>query len=129
MAVLGVNHVNFHADPTLIEAMMAFYRDAVGLEVGLRPPFKDHGYWLYACGAPVVHLYVTVGSETRRMGADTTFDHFAFTCRDLPGVEAALAKLGVAHRRSFVPATGITQIFLVDPAGNRVELQFSETAG
>ena len=39
-----------------IEATKSFYRDALGLEVGDRPPFEFSGYWLYLDGIPCVHV-------------------------------------------------------------------------
>ena len=39
-----------------IEATRDFYRDVLGLTVGPRPPLPFTGYWLYAGGAPCVHI-------------------------------------------------------------------------
>ncbi|MGA9635595.1 MAG: VOC family protein, partial [Solirubrobacterales bacterium] len=39
-----------------IDASRDFYRDALGLEVGDRPPLEFPGYWLYAEGVPCVHV-------------------------------------------------------------------------
>ena len=39
-----------------IEATRDFYRDALGLTVGPRPPLPFTGYWLYAGRAPCVHI-------------------------------------------------------------------------
>ena len=41
---------------TRLEETRRFYVDALGLEVGARPPLTVPGYWLYADGRPVVHL-------------------------------------------------------------------------
>lgn len=127
MSVTGLNHVNFHGDRALLDAMRDFYRDVVGLTEGPRPPFRMFGYWLYAGGQPLVHLYEATSDEARTLGVPaTTFDHIAFSCEDPDAVEARLARLGVQHHITAVPGTTLKQIFLTDPGGNGVELQFRE---
>ena len=39
-----------------MEATRDFYRKAIGLKVGKRPPLAFPGYWLYCGETPVVHL-------------------------------------------------------------------------
>ena len=39
-----------------IDATRDFWCDALGLEVGERPPLEFPGYWLYAGGVPCVHV-------------------------------------------------------------------------
>lgn len=126
MAVTGLNHINFRGPRSLLDAMRDFYCDVVGLTEGPRPPFAGFGYWLYARDQAVVHLYQAEPDEARNLGSPaTTFDHIAFACDEAAEVETRLAALGVAHRVTSVPATGVKQIFLTDPAGNRLELQFA----
>jgi catechol-2,3-dioxygenase len=125
MTTLGLAHVNFHAHRALLEEMKDFYCNVVGLEVGARPSFPMHGYWLYAGGEPIVHLYQATPAETRKRDAGGTFDHVAFTCRDCEAVEAALRARSVAFRKAAVPGANTVQLFLKDPAGNSVELNFT----
>ena len=65
-----------------------------------------------------------------RAGASGTgvLDHIAFEAIDLPGMRAVLAREGVAHTERVVPRSGITQIFIEDPNGLTLELNFAETA-
>jgi catechol 2,3-dioxygenase-like lactoylglutathione lyase family enzyme len=127
MATLGLNHINIRADRALLDALRDFYCEIVGLHEGFRPPFPGFGYWLYAEGATeaaVVHLYEAELGEARQRESPTYFDHFAFDCTELEAVEAALTKAGVDYHKAIIPLTGQRQVFLVDPAGNRVELNF-----
>jgi catechol 2,3-dioxygenase-like lactoylglutathione lyase family enzyme len=127
MATLGLNHINIRADRALLDALRNFYCDIVGLHEGFRPPFAGFGYWLYAEGATeaaVVHLYEAEPGEVRQKGNPTYFDHFAFDCTGLEAAEEALTKAGVDYQKATIPLTGQRQVFLVDPAGNRVELNF-----
>jgi len=49
-------HINIRVPQSKLARCRDFYCDILGLEVGPRPPFNSTGYWLYADGAPVVHL-------------------------------------------------------------------------
>jgi catechol 2,3-dioxygenase-like lactoylglutathione lyase family enzyme len=153
MATLGLNHFNLRAHPELLEKLRDFYRDVVGLEVGFRPPFQSAGYWLYAGDQAVLHLSASAAgaaatsaagaaatssagaaatsaagaaaTEMRAVDATTTFDHVAFSCTDLPAFEERLARHGIKYRTGRVPQTSQVQLFVRDPAGNGVELNFA----
>lgn len=126
MTTAGLSHINFHADRSLLDALKDFYCNVVGLHQGPRPPFPDFGYWLYAGDEPIVHLYVTAPGEERRTDISTTFDHIAFNCHNRHEVEITLLSKGVHFRTAIVPLTKHVQLFLRDPAGNSVELNFAD---
>lgn len=119
-------HYNLRAPRPLLEALREFYTDVVGLRVGERPPFKIFGYWLYLGAQDVLHLAECPPGEERAAGRGTTFDHAAFRCGDRGAMERHLESRGVPFRRVRVPVLGQTQLFLTDPAGNGVELNFLE---
>nr|WP_316654411.1 VOC family protein [uncultured Gellertiella sp.] len=125
MKTLGLNHINIRAPRPLLEDLRDFYRDVVGLAEGFRPPFAGFGYWLYAGDQPVVHLYETAPEDIRTSGVAVPLDHFAFSCEDRADFEATLSRLAIPHVSKTIPQTGHGQIFVTDPAGNRVELQFA----
>ncbi len=52
------------------------------------------------------------------------FDHIAFAASDLAGVRKRLQDKNVKFREQIVPRTGAAQIFLYDPDGVGVELNF-----
>ena len=127
MTTFGLNHINLHAKRELLDALKDFYCDVVGLRVGSRPAFRNFGYWLYAGDRPVVHLWEADPDEVRRTNVAGTFDHVAFDCANLSDVEAALRARAVTYRKAQPPGTEQTQLFLTDPAGNGVELNFANT--
>lgn len=129
MSVEGLAHFNLRADRDLLDRLLAFYRDVVGLDVGYRPPFRSHGYWLYAGDKDVLHLTESGPGEARRTHATATFDHVAFACSGRAEMEARLHASGVGFRTDHVPATAQVQLFFQDPAGNGVELNFGEGGG
>lgn len=118
-----LHHVNIKAPGELLLQCRDFYRDVLGLEEGERPPFSSHGYWLYADAQAIVHL--TENASRSAPGGATTFDHFALACSGIDGFEARLAILGVEFERREVPGTSDVQLFLHDPAGVRIELNFA----
>jgi hypothetical protein len=50
--------------------------------------------------------------------------HIALDCGGHDDMVARLERLGVQHRRNAVPAIGLRQIFVHDPNGVMVELNF-----
>lgn len=123
--VVAFNHFNLHAEHSLLEELRDFYVRIVGLRVGDRPPFDFHGYWLYIGDQAVLHLVDDAAAPGRGDPRTGTFDHIAFTCRDMPAFERHLAACGVSYRRAIVPDRAQAQIFVTDPAGNGVEFNFA----
>lgn len=125
MSVQGFNHYNLRAPRALLDRLRDFYCEVVGLEQGERPAFRSFGYWLYAGGRDILHLSECPETEQRQIGIKTTLDHVAFTCTDFVATQQHLSRLGVEFGSREVPATGIRQIFFIDPAGNGVEFNFA----
>ncbi|MGZ5036208.1 MAG: VOC family protein [Usitatibacter sp.] len=124
MAITGIDHYNLRGAMPVLEHIRDWYRDTVGLAVGDRPPFNNRGFWLYAGTHPVLHLSEESPGEQHPLPGAGTFDHVAFRCEDFDAMRARLDKIGIAYRVADVPLTKTRQIFLRDPAGNGVELNF-----
>jgi catechol 2,3-dioxygenase-like lactoylglutathione lyase family enzyme len=117
-----------------IEATRDFYRDALGLTVGPRPPLQFAGYWLYAGGAPCVHIAerASYSRSSRPAGIPVSerapgtgpFDHAAFIASDFEEMSARLARLGIAAHLNVVPGNGLKQLFVLDPNGVKIEINF-----
>ena len=128
MPITDLNHYNLRGSMAQLDQIRDWYRDTVGLTVGERPPFRFRGYWLYANGRPILHLSEAAADESRPSPGSGTFDHVAFTCEDFAAMRERLDKQGVSYRVADVPLTRTRQIFLRDPAGNGVELNFEMDA-
>lgn len=126
MTAVAFNHFNLRAPRPLLDALRDFYSDVVGLQPGPRPSFRSFGYWLYLGDQPILHLSEAGPEEQRTTGVATAFDHVAFTCVERAAMEDKLKRMGVAYEMAHVPGTQQVQLFLTDPAGNGVELNFSE---
>lgn len=129
MSLTRIDHYNIHT--TRLAATVDFYTRVLGLRNGERPPFAFPGAWLYLDDTPVVHL-VDVGGAFRsgREGLRGTgvIDHVAFEARDLPAMRERLGRERVNFTERVVPRSGVTQIFIEDPDGLTLELNFAETA-
>ncbi len=125
MPVAGLNHFNLRAPRALLEELRRFYIEAIGLEEGPRPPFRSRGHWLYAQGRDILHLTESEPDEARAMHVATTFDHIALACTDADAMQARLRRHGVAYAVDDVPMAPRMQVFLRDPAGNGIELNFA----
>ena len=123
---------HFTIEPADLEATKDFYVEVLGLEVGDRPPLAFPGYWLYSGGTATVHLLgprqpregITVRPPSVKLDHTGRLDHIAFAANDLPAVRNRLKKSGVKFREQVLPRLGATQIFLYDPDGVGIELNF-----
>ena len=127
MPITDINHYNLRGSMAQLESLRDWYRDAVGLTVGDRPPFRFRGFWLYAQGRPILHLSEESAGESHPIPGSGTFDHVAFTCDDFASMRERLDRMSISYRVADVPLTRTRQIFLQDPAGNGVELNFELT--
>ncbi len=125
MPVNTLDHFNLRAPRPMLVQLRDFYRDVVGLVDGERPPFNYYGFWLYAGDRAVLHLTADEDAFAGDQAPRSTFDHIAFACSGHADTERRLRELGIDFRHSVVPATGRAQIFLHDPAGNGIELNFA----
>lgn len=112
MRPLGVHHVSINVDD--VAAAVRFYTEVLGLALrGDRPDFGFDGAWLDA-GDQQVHL---IAART----PPNVGQHFAVLVDDLDAAVADVRSKGVEVSDPSPVGTG-RQAFLVDPAGNGVEL-------
>ena len=117
-----IDHINIKASAALLEQVRDFYCEVLGLTEGFRPAFSSAGYWLYAGEQPLVHL--SVGSESSPADTSGHLDHVAFRASGLQDVLQRLKGLGVDYRSSHIDELDLTQLFLRDPAGTGLEVNF-----
>ena len=125
MAVLGINHINIEVTATQLPAAKAFYQEVLGLTPGFRAVSKRDGAWLYAQDTPVIHLSVT--DDPMNETDKAHFNHVAFACSGLADVKAGLDKQHIDYKLEVRALADrlMTQIFLRDPVGIKIELNFA----
>jgi catechol 2,3-dioxygenase-like lactoylglutathione lyase family enzyme len=137
---IAINHVSIRT--TDLAATRAFYVDLLGLKEGPRPEFPFPGHWLYqgptdSYANAAVHLigidphdrsglegYLGERNETLLRGSGAV-DHVAFIATDLAGMLERLRVARVEPRQRTVPGVGLHQLFLDDPSGVMVELNYA----
>ncbi|MBL8378558.1 MAG: VOC family protein [Burkholderiales bacterium] len=134
---MPLKHIEHYLIQTAdMEATRDFYTRVLGFTVGPSPDFKFPVFWLYLGDRDVIH--VTQGgatvSENRKkyLGQESTavagsgvIDHIAFRCEGLAQMMEHLSAEGVPFTRRMVNDQGLFQLFLMDPNGCKVELNFS----
>jgi catechol 2,3-dioxygenase-like lactoylglutathione lyase family enzyme len=122
MAIRRIDHINIGTHQ--LEETRSFFCDVLGLTVGWRPDFSFGGAWLYAGDAAVVHLVDL--DDPKRPSDEAALDHFAFAIDDFDDAKRRLDAAGVRYRATAVHNTPIRQIFLRDPNGVNIELNYRE---
>jgi len=121
MTIKSLDHVNIRTSKA--EETRKFYIGILDLSVGFRPPFNFPGVWLYAGDSAVIHL---VFGDSDPSYNYSSVDHIAFEAEGYHETMQRLESANWAYRCSDVPDTKIKQIFLVDPNGVKLELNFKE---
>lgn len=136
---LTLNHFSIRALD--LDACQRFYEDVLGLAVGPRPDFPFPGLWLYEgdrsqWANAVVHIIGVDRNDPeglkRYLGdrdlaslqGTGAVDHIAFFATGLAAMRAKLARLGIAPRERTVPGLGLHQVFVNDPNGVVIELNY-----
>jgi catechol 2,3-dioxygenase-like lactoylglutathione lyase family enzyme len=132
MPVLGFNHVNVRTPD--FGRTVEFLRDALGMTVTPVPENESNekAVWAYDhTGVPLLHLAsaevayspdeVLPVEPPRGSGA---VHHIALTCADFEGMRARLTGLSVSFRENHIAKTGVRQLFVKDPTGILLELNF-----
>ncbi|MBC7599426.1 MAG: VOC family protein [Polaromonas sp.] len=135
----SLNH--FSIRTTDLDATRVFYETVLGLTVGPRPPFPFPGLWLYnGDHASVANAMVHVigmdkndpeglkqylgDRDVSSLHGTGAVDHIALMAAGLEGMLENLKRLGVPCRERTVPAIGLHQLFLDDPCGLVIELNY-----
>jgi len=114
-----------------------FYVHVLGLADGDRPAFPFPGAWLYAGDQAVVHLvgvdpddpggliaYLGGEIDPAALDGGGAFDHIAFRADDPAALVDRLKARGLDYRERQVPSMDLFQIFVEDPNGITVELNY-----
>jgi catechol 2,3-dioxygenase-like lactoylglutathione lyase family enzyme len=135
----ALNH--FSIRTTDLDATRLFYETVLGLTVGPRPPFPFPGLWLYngdhgQVANAMVHVigidkndpeglkrYLGYRDISSLHGTGAV-DHIALMATGLEDMLAHLERVKVVCRERTVPAIGLHQLFLDDPCGLVIELNY-----
>lgn len=101
-----------------------FYEDVLGLTSGPRPNFAFPGAWMYSEGKPVVHLVDISPTPEPQKPDSGVVHHVAFVSRGFAGMKERLQQKGMRFDSRQVPGGDLWQIFVHDPNGVMIELNY-----
>ena len=121
-----------------IEATKDWYVNVLGLRVGPCPDFKFPVYWLYLGERDVLHITTGgknvsdnrknyVGQESQATRGTGVIDHIAFRASGLAAIIDTLKRNNVEFKERQGDDQGLYQLFLFDPNGVKVELNFANS--
>lgn len=109
-----------------VEATRKFYCDVLGMKEAFRPDLGFPGHWLLM-GSTMIH---TVGGEMAKDGAGKwvsgsgAVDHIALGGTGYDDMRDTFRKHGIEWRENAIPEAKIWQLFVKDPSGVFVEINF-----
>jgi len=134
MALKTFEHVLILADD--VDKTKDFYVNILGLNIGYRPDFPFKGYWLYLDENPkaaCIHLAMRkqdtgqdyyIGKKDDVKSGSGAIDHVAFNADDIESMKAKLEKISIEYTHRKVPGFPLEQLFIIDPDGVKVELNY-----
>lgn len=134
---MPLSHIeHFLLQTANMEKTRDWYVRVLGLRVGPNPDFKFPVCWLYLGERDVVHVTEGganvsenrkryVGQESQATAGSGAIDHIAFRATGLRQMIEHLRALGVDFKQRQVDDQGLYQLFLFDPNGVKIELNFA----
>jgi catechol 2,3-dioxygenase-like lactoylglutathione lyase family enzyme len=132
MPVTELNHFLIRAKN--LERTKDFYVKVLGFEVMPRPDFPFPGYWLGVGGKIQVHmaqagvpnskLYYLGSPKNAATTNSGVIDHVAFLASAPAKFVKRFQELKIACRPRSLPEFGLYQLFIKDPDGLTIELNF-----
>ena len=134
---MPISHIeHFLIQTADIEATRDWYVNVLGFREGPHPDFKFPVVWLYLGDTDVVHLTqggkdvsanrkAYLGQQSEATTGSGVFDNIAFRCSGLSEMMERLKRSQVEFRKRMVDDQGLFQLFLFDPNGVKIELNFA----
>lgn len=125
MPLMDINHV---AIRTLdLDKTNWFYTDVLGMTLANRPPFDFPGSWLQI-GQTMIHVLAGAGAydqEGKFRPVGGAVDHISITAKGFDEFVDRFEEKKVTWKQFAVPGADIVQLFVRDPNGILIELNFT----
>jgi catechol 2,3-dioxygenase-like lactoylglutathione lyase family enzyme len=125
MPLVDLHHVAIKARD--LEATVRFYTRLLGMKPVPRPAFSFPGAWL-KMSRTMFHFYGGEAAKNPDGGyplGGAAVDHIALEARGFDAMRRRLARAGVEWHEAIVPGGAIWQLYLWDPNGVKIELNFT----
>jgi len=135
---MPLSHIeHFLLQTTDMEKTRKWYVEVLGMRVGPNPDFKFPVFWLYLGDKDVVHVTEGgkgvsenrkkyVGQQSDAASGTGVVDHIAFRATGLREMIAHLKSLKVDFKQRQVDDQGLYQLFMFDPNGVKIELNYAK---
>ena len=125
MELIDIQHVAIRTDD--LEATNSFYTDVLGMRLAPRPDFNFPGSWLQM-GETMIHVMAGTGAlddNGRFSPGSNAVDHLAFGARGFDAYKQEFQERGLDWRENGIAGFGLWQLFVKDPSGIVIELNFN----
>jgi catechol 2,3-dioxygenase-like lactoylglutathione lyase family enzyme len=135
MALSRIEHFLVASDD--IDATRDWYARVLGMQPGPHPDFGFPVHWMYVGGVDIVHIGPSaraagaiqkkyLGRTSQDAGSGTgALDHIAFRATGLRAMLEHLRAEGVAFTQRRANGQALFQLFLYDPNGIKIELNYA----
>ncbi len=125
MRLVDINHVAIRTMD--LDKTNKFYTEVLGMKLAKRPPFDFPGSWL-SIGHTMIHVMAGTAAydlegKFRPMGG--TVDHISISAEGFDDYAKRFTDHGLEWREFAVPEADIVQLFVRDPSGILIELNFT----
>ena len=124
MPLLDIHHVAIKTQD--LEATNRFYADVLGMTVADRPEFDFPGSW-FNIGGTMVHImagFAGLDTDGKAPHGGASVDHIAVAARDFDSYQRKFNEHDLEWRQFAIPPVGLWQLFVHDPNGVLIELNF-----
>ena len=128
MTLIDIHHVTIKTQN--LEATNEFYVDVLGMTYADRPDLGFPGTW-FNLGRTMVHIVAgsaaVDGDGKVAPEGGASVDHIAIAARDFDAARQNLIDHDLEWRQSSIPDAKLWQLFVHDPSGVLIELNFDTT--
>lgn len=128
MPLLDIQHVAIRTDD--LDATNDFYTGVLGMTMADRPNFNFPGSWLQM-GETMIHVLAGDAGLDDDGGftpGSNAVDHLALGAVGFDDFKKNIVDRGMPWRENDIPEFGLWQLFVKDPNGITIELNFSTAA-
>jgi catechol 2,3-dioxygenase-like lactoylglutathione lyase family enzyme len=125
MPAIDIHHVAIKTAD--LDATVDFYTKILGARKVDRPPMDFPGAWL-SLGATMIHIYAgqpALGPGGKVPRGSAAVDHVSLAARNFHEMRQTFATSGLDWREFDVPSANLWQLYVHDPSGVLIELNFS----
>lgn len=129
MPLLDIHHIALRCKPGNLDKTVAFYTDLLGMKSAARPDLGFPGAWL-DINRTMFHIVDHFPEKHldpwhARKEAGAMFDHIAIKAQGFDEMRRRLVEAGADWRQLDLSHAGLWQLFVLDPNGIIVEMNFT----